>query len=361
MRRILNIIGTEFDSSLGGVVSFLKSYMTGFSEYNQDFEYDILCFSGEDYKEEKLMDNVMLVTFPRFCVKNINKIKRSFSNLLDKYKYDVVHLHSANMGFLFLPIAKKKLVSKRIVHSHNTRLSESVIKSVRNRLFCIYNERFITHRVACSVKAGKSMFRNNEFSVIPNAINVSNFFYDEKARSLIREKYNIQSDELVFGIVGRLCKQKNQKFLLKLFKKLYKTNKKIKMILVGEGNDRPVLEKWVKKNNFSEKVFIVGHKTNVNDYLSAFDVFVLPSTFEGFGIVLLEAISSGLPCVCSEQVAFPEGVGKVVKLPLKMNKWVQYFKKYKKEERTNYSLKDTIYEINNGTEYFRSWYEKLWG
>ena len=77
MRRILNIIGTEFDSSLGGVVSFLKSYMTGFSEYNQDFEYDILCFSGEDYKEEQLMDNVMLVTFPRFCVKNMRLTMKS--------------------------------------------------------------------------------------------------------------------------------------------------------------------------------------------------------------------------------------------------------------------------------------------
>lgn len=359
MRRILNIIGTEFDSSLGGVVSFLKSYMTSFSSF-KDFGYDILCFSGENYKEEKLMDNAMLVTFPHFCVKNFKKIKSEFSNLLDKYEYDAVHLHSANMGFLFLPIAKKKMVSKIIVHSHNTKLSESWIKSARNRLFCFYNERFITHRVACSIQAGKSMFGNREFSIIPNAIKTSNFFCDEKARNLIREKYNIQPDELVLGTVGRLCKQKNQIFLLELFKKLYKTNNKIKLILVGEGKDRRIIEKWVKKNNFSKNVLIVGHKSNVNDYLSAFDVFVLPSRFEGFGIVLLEAISSGLPCVCSKQVAFPEGVGKVKRLPLKRNKWVEYFKNYQKEERTNYSLEDTIYEINNGAEYFRSWYEKLW-
>lgn len=355
MIKVLNIIGTDFDLSTGGVVSFLKSYLPFFS-CDGDFKYDILSISrGDEFSEISLEGNSELYCFPRFSLSNAKKIKALFSALLDQHEYDIIHLHSANMGFVFLPIAKKR-AKKIIVHSHNTKLSESYLKCIRNKLVCIYNELFLTHRAACSKDAGVAMFGRKKFTVIPNAIQSSKFQFDIASRNKLRDQHGIGSDELWIGIVGRLCKQKNQFFLLDVVDGVRKQKSNVKLVMIGDGPQKAFLNHEIKKRKLEKNVILVGHQSNVNEYLSAIDLFVLPSVFEGFGIVLLEALAAGLPCVCSDKVAFPDNFGNVKKLPLKCDDWIEVVCE-QTTDRCEFDLKKTNYELENASKYVKEWYK----
>ena len=277
MLKILNIIGTSFDSTRGGVVSFLKSYLGYFVE-DDEIQYDIVCLSenrdGDSVK--KLQKNANLYILPEFKLKKIKEIRTQFSHLLDEQEYDVVHLHSANMGFVFLPIAKRKRVKKIVVHSHNTKLSESKMKCFRNRVLCMHNEKFLTHRCACSTEAGISMFGKEKFTVIPNAIHSSKFAYNEEKRDEIRKFYGIDSGDFLIGTIGRLCRQKNQKFLIHVMNECLKENPNIKLMIVGDGELKDDLMSLAEEMNLKKNVLLVGHQSNVHEFLSAFDLFVLP-------------------------------------------------------------------------------------
>ena len=120
------------------------------------------------------------------------------------------------------------------------------------------------------------------------------------------EKFKIenklQEDNLIIGHIGTFKESKNQKFLLKIVKVLKERNKDVKLLLVGDGSMRDELETMCKDFDISDKVIFTGTRDDIDVILNSMDVFVFPSTFEGLGLVLLEAQAAGLPCVVSEAI-----------------------------------------------------------
>ena len=120
-------------------------------------------------------------------------------------------------------------------------------------------------------------------------------------RDEIRNNFNI-SDKFVLGHTGRLAEVKNQVFILKLMPEILKQRDNAVLMLIGDGDDRQILENTAKELGVYDKVIFVGNVTNVQDYLSAMDVFVFPSLYEGLPLSILEVQANGLPCIISDTV-----------------------------------------------------------
>ena len=236
------------------------------------------------------------------------KIRRFFLNFFRENSFDVVHSHFAQIDKLMFPVAKNSGVKCCISHSHSSKLSESYIRAIRNKIICNGLIDIADYCAACSDKAGIALFGkrfldSNKRLIINNGIRVPEFKYNDLARVEIRRRYNIPADTFVIGHVGRLNKVKNQSFLIDVFSILdAKVTGKYVLMLVGSGECEVDLKNKVKKNGLEGRVIFAGAQTDIASYLCAFDIFVMPSLHEGLGIAAIEAQATGLECILSTTI-----------------------------------------------------------
>lgn len=248
--------------------------------------------------------------------KNIWKNHRLFRRLLEENRYDVVHLNVfQGMSLYYAHLAKRAGVPVRIAHSHNTDLRPSRTRKLKlwlHKMFSRWYAADATAFWACSGAAAEFMFPKSEldrrgFTFIPNGIRTERFRFDEAVRDSVRRELGLE-DCLVVGNVGRLCYQKNQEFLLDVFACLLKDRLDSRLLLVGEGEDRAMLEKRAADLGIAERVLFYGVTDRVERLFWAMDAFAFPSRFEGLGIVAVEAQAAGLPVICSDFVPPEAGV-----------------------------------------------------
>jgi glycosyltransferase involved in cell wall biosynthesis len=229
---------------------------------------------------------------------NVLNYMKQLSKIIKKGKYDIVHAHGNSRTLAIEMLAAKMCrVKVRISHCHNSTCDH---KSAHKLLRPIFNNSY-THGFACSNIAGRWLYGNRPFTVINNGIPVSNFIYNEKDRMELRQKLNFASNKVI-GHIGHMSFQKNQEFLIKIFAEIYKKDSSYRLLLIGDGDLRDALQKQIEEYGLNPAVCLYGETTEVSKLLQAMDVFVFPSRFEGFGMVVIEAQAAGLPCVVSEAV-----------------------------------------------------------
>lgn len=153
-------------------------------------------------------------------------------------------------------------------------------------------------------------FPGKSFDVINNGIDLKKFQYNEDVRSSFRRKYDLCNNYVV-GHVGRFSEQKNHKKLIAIFEKLCKIRPDAKLVLIGDGELKSEIEDIVHKKNLN--VLFVGVSDEVECWLQAMDVMVLPSLFEGLPLGIVEAQASGLPCILSDTVSPMTKITDIVK------------------------------------------------
>ena len=128
--------------------------------------------------------------------------------------------------------------------------------------------------------------------MISNCIDYDNYAFDINVRQQARQELRL-GEAFVIGNTVRLCPQKNQSFLLDIFKEYIKLNPDTKLLIVGEGEDEEKLKSKADEYGISEKVIFTGARADINRLLQAMDIFVFPSLYEGLGISVLEAQARG--------------------------------------------------------------------
>ena len=293
--------------------------------------------------------------------------RKAFLRLHRERSYDVVHFNIYHaLSLNYVKMAEKYGIEKRIVHSHNSGLRPGAthwLKIAIHRMASRLWSPSATDWWTCSSNAAKFMFPPaiaNQARLVLNGIPVSSYAYNHEMRDGIRGQLGM-SDNLIIGQVGRLCAQKNQKFTLKIFRRILQRCPEARIILVGVGEGRDMLERQAYALGIAKAVTFYGFTNSVEKLMQAMDILVLPSLFEGLGIVAIEAQAAGLPLVCSTEVPLEANVtGKIIYLPLNEGEaaWADHILGAAKIVRRDYSAMVTGagYESSVVADWIRSRY-----
>ena len=366
MKRVLEVFGEPI--SRGGQESYVLSAIQNMdlSHLHIDLFTPYYCDNDDFIKYmNRIGGDVKACGIPFRVGGTRREIMPCFKKYLADNKYDIIHIHSGSISVLayYSRIASLSGAKKVIVHSHSSgskkTLKHFIIKSYAAHIF----KKYVTDFCACSREAAQWKFPKSVLSeviILKNGIDLHKFKYDPISRKKMREKYCIKDNVLVLGHVGRFTYEKNQIFLIDVLKQYLATNKHVKLVLVGAGIEIEKVKKRAEKLGVEKYVIFPGSKSNVNDYLNMFDVFLFPSYFEGLGIVALEAQASGLPVIASE------GIPKAVKVTTNVsfcklnfpNEWCQKITKNKNIERvdTHDELKLCGFDIKDSVKNLEALY-----
>lgn len=268
-------------------------------------------------------------------------IYKMFIKYLKANYYEFVHIHADTAWKIavYYLAAKKVSVKNIIVHSHSSGINGHY--RVINYLLHLFFRPIIKkakYRCACSDIAAKWMFGTTENVIfIQNGVDIEKYKFDENKRNEIRLKYGLSDDVKIIGSVSDFSYQKNPEFIFRLIKK-FQHDKSFKFMFVG-NREGCKLKEWVEADSKIDNVLFIGTVTNVEDYLSAMDIFILPSRFEGLPMCALEAQVNGLFTIISDKVSSETEKSKYFnRLPLDESVW--------KKEILNACVKHNRYNLN---------------
>lgn len=299
MKKILVVGLTD---NLGGIESFFMTYYRRLSKKKFHFDF-VTIFPKIAFQDELEKDGCKIYFLPSFK-RHPYLYQKELRKVIKENAYDVVHVNMLSAAnILPLKIASSLGVKRVIAHSHNSNIPKGMVR----KIFHLKNQKkigkYANTLVACSKKAGDWLFgEDSHFTILHNAVEVDKFQYDEKIRRKIREKLKI-GDSYLIGHIGRFCEQKNQEFIIEVFKKCRDEKENMKLLLIGDGKDKVKIKQKVKLLNLEEDVIFLDSTVDVYQYYSAFDFFIMPSKFEGLVIVGVEAQANGLPILFSDTIS----------------------------------------------------------
>lgn len=296
--RILNIVPNMRSA---GIENFIMNVYRNVDR--SKVQFDFIVHNQEkkifDDEIEKLGGKIYRFTYKDD--KNLIKYIKDLNVFFKQHKeYKIVHGHMQSMMPLYLYIAKKNKIPVRIAHSHNGDY-EKTLKGFVLHIFSRFTKYQSSVNWACSEVAGKYLFGKKRFEVIPNAIDIERFEYNEIIRKEVRQELNLEN-KFVIGHIGRFELQKNHNFLIDVFNEVQKEKKDTVLILIGEGSMEQKIEEKVEKLKINDKVMFLGLRKDINRLYQAMDCFVLPSLYEGLPVVGIEAQYADLPCVFSSNI-----------------------------------------------------------
>ena len=310
--KVVEFIGRIQD---GGAETLVKDYALLLDK--DKFDVVILC---EDYKKDSKIyktlvnNNINIVTMyeKSFFINKVlarlfgkRYVASLFKKAVDRIKPDIIHTHLELLEVLYY--AKEKLDGIKLFFTcHNP--PEMLIgdKRPEERDACKYllehNDLQIIALHEDMAEEINRMFDIENTAVIRNAIDLDHFRNVDITKQEKRKELGIPTDAYVIGQVGRFTYQKNPEFTVEVFSELLKKNDNSYLLLIGRGNQEEELRKQIRSLNIEDRVKLLISRQDIAELFKAMDVFVFPSRFEGFGIVLIEAQAAGLPCVISDNV-----------------------------------------------------------
>lgn len=347
MKRIIVYGLTE---RRGGIESFFLNYKGYLSKLHLDY----IKVTPNKLSYESSFKNSKIFYVP--MRKDDAKLRRSkIKEIFNTKEYDALWFNSNDLASIDIIKEAKKAGIKCIGHAHNSR-TDRLDRSIRHNI----NKRLVNKdfdgKFACSISAANWFYTEpKEANIIYNAINVEKYLYDDNRRKKIRDKYNIPDDFMVLGDIGRLEKQKNITYLIDVFEKYHQANPKSCLMIVGTGSKKDLLQNYVEDQNLQSSVIFTGEVDNTRDYLSAFDIFLMPSLYEGLPVTLVEAQAAGLKCIVADNITHEVNVTKNIKyLPIKkesINLWVENILKSNNRVTEGKKLKGSVFDITKSANY----------
>ena len=314
-KRLLCIIG---NMNAGGAETFLMKMYRSIDRSNYQMDFCITeqneCFYESEIKE--LGGKIYRIPAKS---QSIKLFKNGLSDCVKSgnYKY-VLRITSSAMGFMDLKIAKKAGVEICSARSSNSNDGKSIKATVAHVLGKLLYGKYVDVKIAPSDLAakytfGKKAYRCGDIHILHNALDLNVYQFDGQAKHMIRKEFSIGDNVKIIGHVGRFMLQKNHIFLLKVFNEIHKQNRNTVLMLVGKGE----LEDKIKELNLENSVIFTGVRSDIPALLSAMDVFVFPSFYEGMPNTVIESQATGLPCLIADTITKEANVTGLVRyMPL---------------------------------------------
>ncbi len=334
----MKILHVGISEHLGGIETYL--YKIAANIDLQKYSFDFLTYPGVTpcfYEEFSAMG----CRFPRVTSRreSLLKFRKEFTALLKREQYDIVHCHLVTYSFIEPIKIALKNGAKVVVHSH----SGSYLGSRRSKALHYVNRAFVPYKkitkLAVSQEAATWLFGKQAGTVVlNNGVDLRRFVYSAPERTRVRQELGV-GDERLFVHVGRFTEAKNHGFLIDVFHELVKMEPTAKLMLVGEGSLKASIEEKVAALGLQNNVIFTGIRKDIASVLSAGDVFVFPSFYEGFPCSLIEAEATGLYCFAADTItkeAQIDGLCRYLSLDLGAKAWAEQLHAYEgKVERAS--------------------------
>lgn len=312
MIRVLQVVGTM---DLGGAETLI---MNIYRNIDRDkIQFDFLCHNRI---EAKYTEEILAMGGKMYCVPGITHVgplkyqENLYKFFCEHSEYKIVHSHHDMLSGMILKQAKRAGITNRFSHAHSTYTSKSIFGYLQLEFFKMYFQNNVTKAFACAKTAANTLYSGkllNDYTFIPNVINVEQFKFNQEARMEMRKMLGIK-EEIVLGHVGRFSEPKNHKFLVEIFENILHIDKDAHLILIGEGGLKEQIESIAKNKSIEKNIHFVGSKRNVYDYLSAMDLFLFPSLYEGLSVATVEAQAAGVPVLTSDSVSIEVAITDLV-------------------------------------------------
>lgn len=292
----------------GGAIEYLYMFLKNIDKT----KYNNILVLSEDYiggtkRFEDLVESIYFLPMSREIkignvLKSVSKLKR----ILKKEKPSIIYMHSSMAGAVGRIANLFNFKVKLLYNAHGWYFNAKISK--KKKKFYALIERILALRTTKIINISKSEYDSalkykiapeRKMCVIENGIDFTKFEGCDKYREETRKKYNIGDNEIVIGVVGRLSEQKDPMTTIKAFNEVYKENKNVRLMYVGSGELEDEVMKYAKENNLQHLVTITGWVDNTERYIPAFDIAILPSKWEGFGLAIIEYMACKKPIVAS--------------------------------------------------------------
>ncbi len=306
MLRVLQVIGTM---NVGGAETMLMNIYRCLNRSKLQFDFLVFSEEKQDYEDEIVGLGGKVIHFP--VVPSFSPIKtaRYVRAALNGHgPYDVIHDHTLinSLSSLLACIGNRRIM--RVMHAHTTgwgtsgSLMKKIYEFVALRIIRIFSDKWL----ACSEEAGQYLFGKKfqqKGTIFLNGINLQNYIadYTNEVQKL-KSEYQISNNELIIGSVARLVPEKNHAFMLCIARKLKEQGVAFRMFFAGKGCEELCLKQKNKEYDLEDHVIFLGLRRDIAALLNMFDVFLMTSTIEGAGLVLVEAQACELPCVISSTI-----------------------------------------------------------
>lgn len=368
--RVLHVVG---NMGIGGIETLIMNIYRNIDRSKVQFDFlihnptegeyadEIKRMGGKIYRMPVLRDKTHTYYWRYFEYRKA--LKQFFS---EHPEIEIVHGHMTNTAAIYMPIAQKYgNVKCCIAHSHQTEATPGLSGFVTNILQRNL-EKLATDYFACSEEAAKWIYspelvEQGKVKIIHNGADVEKYHFDPVEHESLKTKMG-HSGKIVFGNVARFKKQKNHEFLIDIFAEIHKLNQQTVLVLVGQGELEQDMKNKVARLGLTDCVEFLGARNDVPTLLKEFDVFLLPSLFEGLPLVGIEAQAAGLPMVTSTTVT-PETdiTGNVTFLPLELpaSEWAKKIleinSSFARKDMTQ-EVRDAGYDIKQTAEWLQQFY-----
>ncbi len=292
---------------LGGVETIVLAYAKRLIE--KGCECDFLLYENYPTLESRIAAIGGKIIHAASRRKDYSQYKKDVKALFNT-KYNAVWCnYSGFTNIDLLKLAKKAGVPIRVAHTHTSGLSwGNPLMRILVPAMHYWNKpsigKYATDLWACSLKSGHFMYPKklwNKIKIWNNAVDLSCFYPDSNLRQEQRNAFGID-DKLVIGHVGRICREKNQRFLLSVYKEFLNRNPNTHLIFLSDAQNDEIIN-FSKELNVYDKITFLSGKQNLISLYNAMDVFFLPSIVEGLPLTIFEAQACGVPCVVSTGVS----------------------------------------------------------
>lgn len=356
--RVAQVMGKMLG---GGVESVVMNYYRHIDRSKVQFDFLVDADSTRVPEEEIKALGGRVFRIPPY--QHPLRYRKELVRLFHEEHWLIVHSHINTLSVFPLSAAKKAGVPVRIAHSHSTMGKGEFAKNLMKLALRPLSNLYPTERFACSEYAGKWLFgRNADFTVIPNAIELEKFHFDPIIRQETRKELGIADGMFLIGHVGRFMPQKNQTFLVDVLAGLLPKRPDAMLAFVGDGPDRTAVQQHVEELGIADHVLFLGQRSDVNRLYQAFDVFCLPSLYEGLGVVGIEAQRAGLPCLFSDAITREVDVtGASRFMPITSpEEWISFISAIESGTRISSSEKVfSDYDISENAQKLTSMYLRL--
>jgi glycosyltransferase involved in cell wall biosynthesis len=222
-------------------------------------------------------------------------------------KFDILHSHGGVSGF-YGRLVKKYLPGIKAIHSiHGLHYVNS--KNIIKKFISGAIEQSLVKYTDFTICETKQDFNNaaqikvldpEKSAIIPNGINLKKYENPGNKNPEFLNSIGVNPVDFIVGNISRFDIQKNQALIIKAAAELVTKYPDMKFVLVGNGKKLEESKKLAENLGISSKILFAGEQKNLVDYYASFDIFVFPTFWEGMPYVLLEAMASGLPIICSD-------------------------------------------------------------